>query len=81
MRSRTVLEASLPRAAVRSGLRTGAVILLAILAGLPALLLAPLELGAVRVAGAALAWWYGGVVGELLALAATLAFLRVPWSR
>ena len=55
------------------------VALLIILAGLLFLLLGPLELGAVRVAGVGLAWWYGGVVGELLALA--LVFLKVPRAR
>ena len=59
----------------------GVVVLLIILAVLPALLLTPLEPGAVRVAGVGLAWWYGGIVGELLALLVALAFLRTPRAR
>lgn len=55
--------------------------LVVILTGLVFFLLAPLELGAVRVAGVGLAWWYGGLVGELLALAVVLAFLPVSGSR
>lgn len=49
-----------------------------ILAGLPALVLAPLDLGAVRVAGVSLAWWYGGVAAPLLAFVVTLACLGSP---
>ena len=52
-----------------------------ILAVLPALLLAPLEPGTIRVAGVGLAWWYGGIVGELLALVLALAFFRTPRAR
>ena len=59
----------------------GVVVLLIILAVLPALLLAPLEPGAIRVAGVGLAWWYGGIAGELLALGAALIFLRAPRDR
>ena len=59
----------------------GVVALLIILAVLPALLLAPLEPGAIRVAGVGLAWWYGGIVGELLALVLALAFFRTPRAR
>ncbi len=46
-----------------------------ILAALPLLLLAPLELGAVRIGGIGLAWWYGGAVAPLLAVVFTLACL------
>lgn len=53
-----------------------------ILAGLPALLLAPPDLGAIRVAGVSLAWWYGGVVAPVLALVlALLAAGRPPDDR
>jgi len=55
--------------------RRGLFGLLLILAGLPALFLAPLELGAIRIAGVSLAWWYGGVLAPLLAFVLTLAFL------
>jgi hypothetical protein len=47
-----------------------------ILAALPALFLAPLDLGAARIAGVSLAWWYGGAAGPLLAFLLTLA--RLP---
>lgn len=56
-------------------MRRGLLGLLLILAGLPALFLAPLEFGAVRVAGVSLAWWYGGVLAPLLAFILTLASL------
>ena len=49
--------------------------LLLILAALPALFLAPFDLGAVRIAGVSLAWWYGGAVGPLLAFLLTLVCL------
>lgn len=49
--------------------------LLLILGGLPCLLLAPGEIGSIRGAGVSLAWWYGGVVGELLGLAAAFISL------
>lgn len=49
--------------------------LVLILIGLPALFLAPLDLGAVRIAGVSLAWWYGGVLAPLLAFVLTLAAL------
>ncbi len=50
--------------------------LLLILAALPALFLAPFDLGAVRISGVSLAWWYGGAVGPLLAFLLTVA--RLP---
>ena len=55
------------------------VALLIVLAVLPVLLLAPLGLGSIRAGGVGLAWWYGGAVGELLALG--LAVLLVPRAR
>jgi hypothetical protein len=61
--------------------RVGVVALLIVLAALMAFLLTPLELGAIRLAGVGLAWWYGGAVGELLALAITLVFFRAPRAR
>lgn len=54
----------------------GASGLLLVLAGMLVLLLSPGELGAIRGAGVSLAWWYGGVVGELLGLAVTLLALK-----
>ena len=56
-------------------MRRGRFGLLLILAGLPALFLAPLELGAIRIAGVSLAWWYGGVLAPLLVFVLTLASL------
>lgn len=56
-------------------MRRGLLGLLLILAALPALSLAPFELGAVRIAGVSLAWWYGGAVAPLLAVLLTLACL------
>lgn len=56
-------------------MRRGLLGLLLILAGLPALFLVPLELGAIRIAGVSLAWWYGGVLAPLLAFVLTLASL------
>lgn len=53
-----------------------AVALLIILAVLPVLLLAPLGPGSVRLGGVGLAWWYGGAVGELLALALAILLIR-----
>ena len=50
--------------------------LLLILAALPALFLAPFDLGVVRIAGVSLAWWYGGAVGPFLAFLLTVA--RLP---
>ena len=55
----------------------GLIGLLLILAGLPALFLAPLELGAIRVAGVSLAWWYGGLLAPIVAFVVTLAALGV----
>ena len=56
-------------------MRRGPLALLLILVALPALFLAPFDLGAVRIAGVSLAWWYGGAVAPLLALVLTLACL------
>ena len=56
-------------------MKRGLLGLLLILAALPALSLAPFELGAVRIAGVSLAWWYGGAVAPLLAVLLTLACL------
>ena len=55
----------------------GLIGLLLILAGLPALFLAPLELGAILIAGVSLAWWYGGFLAPFLAFVVTLAALGV----
>ncbi len=57
-------------------MRRGPLALLLILVALPALFLAPFDLGAVRIAGVSLAWWYGGAVAPLLAFLLTVA--RLP---
>ena len=56
-------------------MRRGLLALVLILAALPALFLAPLDVGAVRIAGVSLAWWYGGAAAPLLAVLLTLACL------
>ncbi len=56
-------------------MRRGLLALVLILAALPALFLAPLDVGTVRIAGMSLAWWYGGAVAPLLAILLTLACL------
>ena len=56
-------------------MRRGRLGLVLILAVLPALFFAPFEVGAVRIAGVSLAWWYGGAVAPLLAFVLTLACL------
>ncbi len=56
-------------------MRRGLLALVLILAALPALFLAPFDVGAVRIAGMSLAWWYGGAVAPLLAFLLTLACL------
>lgn len=50
--------------------------LVLILVGLLALFVAPLGVGAIRIADVSVAWWYGGVVAPLLAILVTLA--RLP---
>lgn len=59
-------------------MRRGLLGLLLILAGLAALLFAPFQLGAVRVAGVGLAWWYGGAIAPLLAWLLTVGCLGPP---
>lgn len=56
-------------------MRRGPLALLLILVALPALFLAPFDLGSVRIAGVSLAWWYGGAAGPLLGFLLTLACL------
>lgn len=44
-----------------------------VLAGLAFLALGPFDVGAVRVAGVSLLWWYGGAVAPVAAALVTLA--------
>jgi len=46
-----------------------------LLAGLALLAVGPFDLGAVRVAGVSLLWWYGGAVAPVLAALLTLALV------
>jgi hypothetical protein len=53
-----------------------------LLAGMALLVLGPFDLGAVRVAGVSLLWWYGGVVGPAAAVLLTIVLLpREPAER
>jgi hypothetical protein len=55
---------------------TGALVLLVLLAGLPVLASLPNQIGAIRLAGLSLCWWYGGVVVPLLAVLLAVACAR-----
>ena len=59
---------------VRIRLARAALVLL--VAGLALLALGPLHLGAIRVGGVSLLWWYGGFAGPLCAALVTLAAFR-----
>jgi hypothetical protein len=51
------------------------VALIALLLGFPLLALAPAALGAVRLAGVGLLWWYAVLVAPLVAVAIATALL------
>lgn len=51
------------------------------LAGLAFLALGPFDVGAVRVAGVSLLWWYGGAVAPVAAAVLTLALFAPESSR
>jgi len=55
--------------------RLGVGALLALLVLFPLLLVLPLSLGAVRVAGMSLSWWYAGMVGPVFAVVIAVACL------
>ena len=59
---------------VRIRLARAALVLL--VAGFALLALGPLHLGAIRVGGVSLLWWYGGLVGPFCAACVTLAAFR-----
>ena len=59
---------------VRIRLARAALVLL--VAGLALLALGPLRLGAIRVGGVSLLWWYGGLAGPLYDALVTLAAFR-----
>ena len=48
--------------------RPAVVVLLALIAAPPVVALLPYEIGAVRVVGLSLEWWYAGAVAPLLAV-------------
>jgi hypothetical protein len=50
--------------------------LLAVVAGFLALAGLPDDLGSLRLAGISLLWWYGGLVGPVVAVAAALSRRR-----
>jgi hypothetical protein len=52
----------------------GVLLLLLLLAVVPLLALLPNQVGAVRLAGLSLAWWYGGVIAPALAVTIAAAF-------
>jgi hypothetical protein len=45
----------------------GAVLVLVLLAGFPLIAVLPNQVGAIRLAGLSLLWWYGGLVAPVLA--------------
>jgi hypothetical protein len=45
----------------------GAVLVLVLLAGFPLIAVLPNQVGAIRLAGPSLLWWYGGLVAPVLA--------------
>ncbi len=47
---------------------TATVLLLALLAGFPLIATLPNQIGAIRLAGLSLLWWYGGVLAPALAV-------------
>ena len=56
--------------------RSGHVCLVLLLLGIPLLTIGPLRLGAVRVAGVDLLWWYAGFAAPVAAVVATLLTVR-----
>jgi len=46
----------------------GALLLLVLLAGFPLIAILPNHVGAIRLAGLSLLWWYGGVIAPVLAV-------------
>jgi len=56
----------------------GALLLVALLAVLPALSMAPASPGAVRAGGVSIEWWYGGLLAPIAGWAITVWALRGP---
>jgi hypothetical protein len=74
-RRRSILAPGTPHgeARIRCVRRRFGLALGLLLAGLALLVAGPFDLGAVRVAGVSLLWWYGGAVAPVLAALLTLA--------
>jgi len=74
-RRRSILAPGAPdgEARIRCVRRRFGLALGLLLAGLALLVAGPFDLGAVRVAGVSLLWWYGGAVAPVLAALLTLA--------
>ncbi len=53
----------------------GVLVLLLLLAGLPLIGVLPHQLGAIRMGGLSLLWWYGGIVAPLAAWLVAVAWL------
>ena len=58
-----------------AGRRVGIVVILVLLAGGAVLAILPSDVGAVRVAGLSLLWWYAAVVAPVIAVLVTVAVL------
>lgn len=54
---------------------TGILLLLAVLAGVPLVACLPNQIGAIRLAGLSLLWWYGGVVAPVLGVLIAVVWL------
>ena len=76
-RRRSILAPGAPHgeARIRCVRRRFGLALGLLLAGLALLVAGPFDLGAVRVAGVSLLWWYGGAVAPVLAALLTLALV------
>jgi uncharacterized membrane protein len=55
-----------------------ALLLLAVLATFPVIAALPHQIGAIRLAGLSLLWWYGGVIAPMLAGVMAVAWLSGP---
>jgi hypothetical protein len=55
-----------------------ALLLLVVLAMFPIIAALPHQIGAIRLAGISLLWWFGGVIAPMLAAAIAVALLPGP---
>ena len=56
----------------------GALALLALLAAAPLVALLPFDVGAIRLHGVSLEWWFCGVVAPIFAVLIAVAFVSTP---